>query len=126
MKGYWGDEGKTASAIRDGWMYTGDKAVFDHQGNCSIVGRIKDTIIRGGENIAPKEVEDLLLKHDDILEAQVFAVNDDRYGEVVAAWIRKRTQSALNESAVQAFCRDKVQKFVMREEMEKMDKELSA
>ena len=140
MQGYWGDEEKTRESIVDGWMQTGDEGVLDDDGYCSIVGRIKDLIIRGGENIAPAEIEEYLLTHDDILEAQAFGVPDDKFGEIVCVWIRKAPGSDLDEEGVRAHCKDKiahfkipalvrfvdgfpltvtgkVQKFVMRDEM---------
>ena len=140
MQGYWADEEKTRESVVNGWMKTGDEGVIDGDGYCMIVGRIKDTIIRGGENIAPKEIEEYLLSHAEILEAQVFGVPDQKFGEAVCAWIKKSPQSALGEDDVKAFCQGKiahfkvpaivrfvaeypltvtgkVQKFVMREQM---------
>ena len=140
MQGYWGDDEKTRESIVDGWMLTGDEGVLDEDGYCSIVGRIKDLIIRGGENIAPAEIEEYLLTHDEILEAQAFGVPDEKFGEVVCVWIKKAQGSDLDEDGVRAYCRDsiahfkipaivrfvddypltvtgKVQKFVMREKM---------
>ncbi len=142
MKGYWGDQNKTDEVIVDGWMHTGDEAVIDQNGKCSIVGRIKDTIIRGGENIAPKEVEEFLLTHSGIDEAQVFGVKDQKYGELVAAWLRLKEGVSLTNEDILDYARDqiahhkipshirfvdefpmtvtgKIQKFMMRAEMEK-------
>ena len=76
MKGYWGDPERTADAIRDGWMYTGDLATIDAEGYCRIVGRIKDMLIRGGENVYPGEVEEFLSTHPDVAQVQVFGLPD--------------------------------------------------
>ncbi|GJF16262.1 fatty-acyl-CoA synthase [Mycolicibacterium cyprinidarum] len=89
MAGYWGDPDKTAEAIdADGWMHTGDIAVMDDEGYVSVTGRIKDMVIRGGENIYPREVEEFLYTHPDIVDAQVVGVRDEKYGEELMAWIR--------------------------------------
>ena len=91
MKGYWDDAEKTAEAIDDdGWMHTGDLATLDEQGYCNIVGRIKDMVIRGGENIYPREIEEFLYGHPAVQEVQVFGVPDDKYGEELCAWIQLR------------------------------------
>ena len=111
MLGYWGDEEKTGESIVDGWMLTGDEGVLDQEGYCSIVGRIKDLIIRGGENIAPAEIEEYLLTHADILEAQAFGVPDEKFGEIVCVWIKKTPGSDLDEDGVRAYCRDKIAHF---------------
>lgn len=88
MKGYWAHPEKTAEAIdSDGWMRTGDLGVFDEEGYLSVTGRLKDMLIRGGENIYPREVEEFLFTHPDILDAQVIGVPDDKYGEEIMAWI---------------------------------------
>jgi len=89
MAGYWGDPDKTAEAIdTDGWMHSGDVAVMDDDGYLSVTGRIKDMVIRGGENIYPREVEEFLHSHPDIIDAQVVGVRDEKYGEELVAWIR--------------------------------------
>ncbi|MCH9732918.1 MAG: AMP-binding protein [Actinomycetia bacterium] len=89
MAGYWGDPDKTAEAIdTDGWMHSGDVAVMDDDGYLSVTGRIKDMVIRGGENIYPREVEEFLHSHPDIIDAQVVGVRDEKYGEELMAWIR--------------------------------------
>jgi fatty-acyl-CoA synthase len=91
MAGYWNDPEKTAEAIDgDGWMHTGDVAVMDRDGYVAITGRIKDVVIRGGENIYPREVEEFLYGHPDIVDAQVVGVSDEKYGEELMAWIRVR------------------------------------
>ncbi|MPW18642.1 AMP-binding protein [Paraburkholderia sp. CNPSo 3157] len=140
MKGYWDDEAKTRESVVDGWMHTGDLATIDAEGYCNIVGRLKDMLIRGGENIYPREIEEFLFRHPKIQSAQVFGVPDAKYGEEVCAWIVLRGGEHLTAEEVQEFCRGqiahykipkyirfvdelpmtvtgKVQKFVMRERM---------
>ena len=91
MQGYWNDAERTAEAIDDeGWMHTGDLAVMAEDGYVNIVGRIKDMVIRGGENVYPREVEEFLYTHPDIEDVQVIGVPDDRYGEELMAWVRVR------------------------------------
>ena len=91
MLGYWDDAEKTDEAIdADGWMHTGDLAEMREDGYCNIVGRIKDMVIRGGENIYPREIEEFLYTHPDIEDVQVIGVPDERYGEELAAWIKLR------------------------------------
>ena len=105
MLGYWDEPHKTAEVLdHDGWMHTGDLGTVDPQGFGNIVGRIKDLIIRGGENVSPREVEDFLYRHAEIQEVQVFGVPDARYGEEVCAWIKRREGSRLTADAVRAFC----------------------
>ena len=140
MLGYWNDPKRTAEAIdADGWMHTGDLAVMDDEGYVNIVGRIKDMIIRGGENVYPREVEEFLYTHPDIVEAQVIGVPDVRYGEEVMAWVQLRESSAATAEDIREFCRGtiahykvpryikftdtfpmtitgKIQKYVMREQ----------
>ncbi|MBS0255418.1 MAG: AMP-binding protein, partial [Proteobacteria bacterium] len=109
MKGYWGDPDKTAEAIdAEGWMHSGDLATMDAQGYVRITGRIKDMIIRGGENIYPREIEEFLLTHPDITDAQVFGVADARYGEAVAAWVIARTGAGLTADGVVAHCTGRI------------------
>ncbi|WP_250532638.1 AMP-binding protein [Caballeronia sp. AZ10_KS36] len=140
MKGYWGDEAKTREAIVDGWMHTGDLATLDAEGYCNIVGRLKDMLIRGGENIYPREIEEFLFRHPKIQSVQVFGVPDAKYGEEVCAWIVVRPGEQATEQEIRAFCEGqiahykipryirfvdelpmtvtgKVQKFVMRAQM---------
>ena len=139
MLGYWNDDEATQAAI-DGtrWMHTGDLATMDDDGYVSIVGRIKDMIIRGGENVYPREIEEFLYTHPDVADAQVIGVPSARYGEEVVAWVKPRPGATLDDSELTAFCRNviatykiprywkivdafpmtvtgKVQKFVMRE-----------
>jgi fatty-acyl-CoA synthase len=141
MHGYWGDPEKTQQAVDEqGWMHTGDLATLDAEGYCNIVGRVKDLIIRGGENISPREVEEFLYRHPHVQDVQVFGIPDHRYGEVVCAWIKLKSGAQCDAETVRAFCRDqiahfkvpqhvrfveqfpmtvtgKIQKFVMREQM---------
>jgi fatty-acyl-CoA synthase len=109
MSGYWEDPQRTAEAIDpDGWMHTGDLAVMDEEGYLNIVGRIKDLVIRGGENVYPREVEEFLYGHPDIADVQVIGVPDERYGEELMAWVIPRGGAALDEDAVREFCRGKI------------------
>jgi len=110
MLGYWNEPEKTAEAIDAArWMHTGDLAVMDDAGYLNIVGRIKDLIIRGGENVYPREVEEFLYSHPDIVDAQVVGVPDARYGEELMAWVRLRPGSAeLTAAAVREFCAGKL------------------
>ena len=90
MQGYWDEAEKTAEVLdAKGWMHTGDLATMDAEGYGNIVGRIKDMVIRGGENIYPREIEEFLYRHPKIQDVQIFGVADDRYGEELCAWIRK-------------------------------------
>lgn len=110
MLGYWHNEEKTAEAIdADGWMHTGDLAVMRPDGYCNIVGRIKDLVIRGGENIYPREIEEFLYTHPDVEDAQVIGVPDARFGEEVCAWIRMRPgRAALDADGVRSFATGKL------------------
>ncbi len=109
MLGYWNDPERTAEAIdADGWMHTGDLAVMDGEGYVNIVGRIKDMIIRGGENVYPREIEEFLYTHPDIVEVQVIGVPDARYGEQVMAWVQLRDGAGTTEEDVKAFCRGSI------------------
>ena len=105
MLGYWDDDEKTSQAIdSDAWMHTGDLAVMREDGYCNIVGRIKDMVIRGGENVYPREIEEFLHTHDDVEDAQVIGVPDARYGEEICAWIRmKPGRAPLDVAAVRSF-----------------------
>lgn len=141
MEGYWGDEERTKSSIDvSGWMHTGDLATIDQSGYCKIVGRVKDMVIRGGENIYPREIEEYLYRLEKIDEVQVFGVPDPVFGEELCAWIRLAANETADEEEIRAFCRGnlahykipryirfvtsfpmtvtgKVQKYVMREKM---------
>ncbi|MEM6851384.1 MAG: AMP-binding protein [Pseudomonadota bacterium] len=140
MRGYWGDPERTAEAIDEqNWMHSGDLATMDEAGYVAITGRVKDMIIRGGENVYPREIEEYLYRHTDIQDVQVFGVPDEKFGEEVCAWIKLKAQG-LTEDDVRAFCKGqiahykipryirfveeypmtvtgKIQKFVMRERM---------
>ena len=106
MLGYWNDPERTAEAIDgDGWMHTGDLAVMDDDGYVNIVGRIKDMIVRGGENVYPREVEEFLYTHPDVVEVQVIGVPDVRYGEEVMAWIQLRENAHTTAVDIKDFCR---------------------
>ena len=140
MQGYWSDAQRTAEAVQGGWMHTGDLAVIDAEGYCNIVGRAKDMLIRGGENVYPREVEEFLFRHPAVQSVQVFGVPDARYGEEVCAWIALKPGQHASAEDIREFCREqiahykvpryvrfvdempmtitgKVQKFVMRERM---------
>ena len=108
MKGYWNQPDRTAETVtEDGWLKTGDLVVMTENGYFKIVGRSKDMIIRGGENIFPKEIEDVLYEHPDIQQVHICGVPDDRLGEEVCAWIKK-TNESLSEDDVKAYLKDKV------------------
>jgi fatty-acyl-CoA synthase len=141
MRGYWGDEERTREAIdASRWMHTGDLATLDEDGYCNIVGRIKDMVIRGGENIYPREIEEFLYTHPKVADVQVFGVPDERFGEQLCAWINIQEGETLTEEEILEFCRDriahykvpryirfvdafpmtvtgKIQKFIMRQKM---------
>ena len=109
MLGYWGDEEKSREAIdAAGWMHTGDIATIDEAGYCNIVGRIKDMVIRGGENIYPREIEEFLYRHPKIVDVQVVGVPDEKYGEALCAWIILREGESLTEDEVRAFCQGQI------------------
>jgi fatty-acyl-CoA synthase len=112
MLGYWNDAEKTREAIdAGGWMHTGDLATLDVEGYCNIVGRIKDLVIRGGENVYPREVEEFLYRHPMIQDVQVIGVPDARYGEELCAWIRLKPDAALTADEVRAFCQGQIAHF---------------
>ena len=109
MRSYWEDADKTAEAIdAAGWMHTGDLATIDSDGYCNIVGRLKDMIIRGGENIYPREIEEFLYTHPAIADAQVFGVPDDKFGEVSCAWIKLKDGCTLTADELKAYCRERI------------------
>ncbi|WP_321396241.1 AMP-binding protein [Emcibacter sp.] len=141
MKGYWADLERTAEAIDEvGWMHTGDLAILDDEGYCNIVGRVKDMVIRGGENIYPREIEEFLYRHKKIQDVQVFGVPDDKYGEELCAWICLKNGQEADAEEIVGFCKGqiahykipryirfvdefpmtvtgKIQKFIMRDKM---------
>jgi fatty-acyl-CoA synthase len=112
MLGYWQDEKATRAAIDEArWMHTGDLATMDDEGYVNIVGRIKDMIIRGGENVYPREIEEFLYTHPDVADVQVFGLPDERYGEEICAWIVRKSGSTLDEDGVREFCRAGIARF---------------
>jgi len=112
MKGYWDDPERTAETIDgEGWLHSGDLGVMDEEGYVSVVGRLKDMIIRGGENIYPREIEEFLFTHPDIQDAKVIGVPDPKYGEEVCAWVQLREGAALDEEEVRAFCKKHIAYF---------------
>ena len=112
MLGYWRDDHATRGAIDAArWMHTGDLATMDEEGYVNVVGRIKDMIIRGGENVYPREIEEFLYTHPQVADVQVFGVPDDRYGEEICAWIVLEQGAALDEDAVREFCRSSIARF---------------
>ena len=112
MLGYWQEPEKTAEAVdADGWMHTGDLAVMDEQGYLSIVGRSKDMVIRGGENVYPREVEEFLYGHPAVQDVQVIGVPDPRYGEELCAWVRTRPDADVTEEEIRDFCRGRLAHF---------------
>ncbi len=109
MLGYWNEPEKTADVLRNGWMHTGDLATMDDEGYLNIVGRIKDMVIRGGENVYPREIEEFLYTHPDVVDAQVIGVPDERYGEELMAWVRLRAGAQpLSAEDLRAFCTGKL------------------
>jgi fatty-acyl-CoA synthase len=112
MTGYWNDPARTAEAIDpQRWMHTGDLATMDADGYVNIVGRIKDMIIRGGENVYPREIEEFLYGHPDIADVQVIGVPDVKYGEEIMAWVKVREGAALTEDDVRRFCQGRIAHF---------------
>ena len=109
MLGYWRDPEATARAIDAGrWMHTGDLATMDGEGYVNIVGRIKDMIIRGGENIYPREVEEFLHTHPAVGEAQVIGVPDAKYGEELMAWVRVKAGHTITTDEISSYCKGKI------------------
>jgi fatty-acyl-CoA synthase len=109
MLGYWNDPERTAEAIdRARWMHTGDLAVMDADGYVNIVGRIKDLVIRGGENVYPREVEEFLMGHPDVADVQVIGVPDARYGEELMAWIIPRGGASPDREQIAEYCRGRI------------------
>jgi fatty-acyl-CoA synthase len=112
MLGYWGQPEQTAEVLDEaGWMHTGDLATMDDEGYCNIVGRIKDMVIRGGENVYPRELEEFLYRHPDIADVQVVGVPDERFGEELCAWVRLRDGATLAEGDVREYCRGRLAHF---------------
>jgi len=141
MQRYWNDPDQTADAIDSGrWMHTGDLATLDTEGYCNIVGRIKDMVIRGGENIYPREIEEFLYRHPKIQDVQVIGVPDRKYGEELCAWVKLKPGEEASAEDIRRFCEGqiahykipryvrfvdgfpmtvtgKIQKYLMREQM---------
>ena len=112
MRGYWNNEEATRQAIDPGrWMHTGDLATMDADGYVNIVGRIKDMIIRGGENIYPREVEEFLYGHPDIADVQVIGVPSEKFGEEVMAWVKPREGSQVTGEELATWCKGKVASY---------------
>ena len=112
MRCYWNDEEKTKATIdQDGWLHSGDLGVMDEDGFVAIVGRIKDMIIRGGENIYPREIEEVLYTYPGIQDAAIFGISDEKYGEEVCAWIQPKDDAVLDENAIRDFLKDKLAYF---------------
>jgi fatty-acyl-CoA synthase len=112
MRGYWNDPERTDEAIDPaGWMHSGDLATLDDDGYVRVVGRIKDMVIRGGENVYPREIEEFLYTHPEIADVQVIGVPDARYGEELMAWVVSRSGAALTEEDVRDFCRGRIAHF---------------
>ena len=112
MLGYWGDDEATARAIdEDGWMHSGDLSTMDDDGYVNIVGRIKDMIIRGGENIYPREIEEFLLTMEAVSDAYVIGVPSERYGEEVMAWVKLRTGASVDGDELRAACQGQIAKY---------------
>ena len=112
MQGYWNDDEKTEQAIdADGWMHTGDLAVMADDGYCNIVGRIKDMVIRGGENVYPREIEEFLYGHPDVEDVQVIGVPDVKYGEELMAWVKLRPGGSATPDELREYCRGKIAHF---------------
>jgi fatty-acyl-CoA synthase len=112
MQGYWEDEEKTAETVdAEGWLHSGDLGEMDEHGYIKITGRIKDMIIRGGENIYPREIEEFLYTHPDIQEVQVFGLPDPKYGEQVAAWVQVREGATLTEEDIREYCSGQITHF---------------
>jgi len=141
MRGYWGEPERTRDVLdAGGWMHTGDLGVIDEHGYCNIVGRVKDMIIRGGENISPREIEEFLYRHPAVSDVAVVGVPDPKFGEAVCACVRLREGMSATEEEIREFCREqiahykvpryvrfvdsfpltisgKVQKYLMREQL---------
>ena len=112
MKGYWGDDQLTAETIDpEGWMHTGDLAIIDDLGYCDIVGRVKDMLIRGGENVYPREIEEFLFTHPKVQQAEVFGVPDPKYGEEICTWICLHESEQATAEEIREFCKGKIAHF---------------
>ena len=122
MQGYWGDDARTREAIdAEGFMHTGDLATMDEEGYVNIVGRSKDMVIRGGENVYPREIEEFLYRHPKIQDVQVVGVPDQRFGEELCAWIIAKPGQTLDEDEVRAFCKGKIAHYKVPRYMKFVD-----
>ena len=122
MQGYWGDDARTREAIdAEGFMHTGDLATMDEEGYVNIVGRSKDMVIRGGENLYPREIEEFLYRHPRIQDVQVVGVPDQRFGEELCAWIIAKPGQTLDEDEVRAFCKGKIAHYKVPRYMKFVD-----
>jgi fatty-acyl-CoA synthase len=122
MLGYWEEPDKTAEAIDRGhWMHTGDLAVMDDEGYLRIVGRSKDMVIRGGENVYPREIEEFLYSHPDVADVQVIGVPDARYGEEIMAWIVPRAGASVDRDGIAEFCQGKIAHFKIPRYVQTLD-----
>ena len=109
MLGYWNDEERTREAIDDArWMHTGDLATMDEEGYINIVGRIKDMVIRGGENVYPREIEEFLYRHPKVSDVQVIGVPDVKYGEEIMAWVKLRDNETATTEDIKTYCKGKI------------------
>ena len=112
MEGYWGDPERTAETVdEDGWLHSGDLGVMDEEGYVQVVGRLKDMIIRGGENIYPREIEEFLFTHPKIQDAKIIGVPDEKFGEEVCAWVQLKEGETLSEEEIRAFCKKNIAYF---------------
>ncbi len=122
MKGYYKNEQATSLAIdEEGWLHTGDLAVLDEEGYCRITGRLKDMIIRGGENIYPREIEEFLYSHPKILDVQVTGVPDETFGEEVIAWVILKPGQSCTSEEIRDFCKGKISRFKVPKFIEFID-----
>jgi fatty-acyl-CoA synthase len=122
MRGYWNDPERTTEVIDTArWMHTGDLATVDEGGYVRVVGRIKDMVIRGGENLYPREIEEFLYTHPSVADVQVIGVPDERYGEELMAWIIPRPGASLSEDAVREFCQGKIAHYKVPRYMKFVD-----
>jgi fatty-acyl-CoA synthase len=122
MKGYDDEPEATAQAVdSDGWLHTGDLALMRPNGNFKITGRARDMIIRGGENVYPREIEEFLYTHPAIADAQVVGIPDERLGEIVVAWIRLKASRTATEQEIRAFCRDRLAYYKVPEHIRFVD-----
>jgi fatty-acyl-CoA synthase len=109
MIGYWDDDEKTAEAIdAEGWMHTGDLATIDAEGYGNIVGRLKDMVIRGGENVYPREIEEYLYRHPKVEDVAVVGVPDEKFGEVICAWVKLKPGETASEDEIKTFCKGQI------------------